>query len=375
MLEAESVWIKTGLLARLNFPGLRKQIQFEKPVIYFQKGSKGSWNWLSAKTKSSRSISLSKSASASLSFGEGKLRYKDASSEPAFAMEYDFSSADFGYKPGAALDGEIKIKGNKKIPENYILGFTYQAQDDSLVFQLTSSDNKIEFHGTVQNFSGDFYTQFSTKIHLKEMKLVSPHDIGFAGLVTVQAEGASQGSHPKTFLRYLSLTGALDIRHGTLLRANILAQILHSLKPVASLALPKIEGGLPADYQGLIKGADTAFQVLQTHVEVSDGLLRFEALRVKHPEYYLEGEGSYDMPNGKMDFRARFVTLENLTSWFIKENQAFKSFENESGRLVLPFLYRGLNPDIELEMDWDQISSIVKNKQIKEKAEMQKVKS
>ncbi len=369
MLEAERVWIKTGFLGRLNFLGLRRKIHFENPVLYLQKGSTDTWNWLPAKSKESNSIDAAKARQESLSFEKGKLRYKDASAEPAVEREFDFLSAQFSYKPGGNLTGALKILESPKKSAVFLFGFTYEPQEDSLTFQVSSSDNKMALNGTVRDFSSDFYSQFSTKIRLKQLKLLSPEDMGFAGFLTVQAEGASQGSHPKSFFRHLSLNGAFDIRHGTLLRENIIAQILRSLKPVASLTLPAGTNGLTPDYQGLIKGADTAFQVFQTRVEVSEGLFHFDGMRVKHPEYYLEGEGTYDIPNGKMDFRSRFVPLENFSSWFVKENPAFKAFQNEKGRLVFPFLYRGLTPDIELEMDWDQISAIVKDKQIKEAAE------
>lgn len=369
MLEAEQVAVKTGLFARLNFKGLRRKIHFEKPVLYFRKEKSGHWNWITSSKAQPAGISV-KSKPASLSFSEGKLRYQDNSFEPAFETEVIFSSAEFFYKPGETLNGAVRFTGTRKIPGTYLFGFTYNPEKDSFVFQLNSVDTKVEVHGTVEDFSTSFYTKFSSKIHLKEMKLVSPKDIGFAGLLTLQAEGMSQGSHPQSFLKYLSLSGAFDIRHGTMLRNNILGQILRSLKPVASLALPAGQG-LPPDYKGLIRGADTAYEVLQTRIQVTDGLLYLDEVRIKHPEYYVEGEGSYDIPNGKMDFRARFAALEDLSAWFISKNKAFKAFENESGRLVLPFLYRGLTPDIELEMDWDQISAIVKDKELKEAAQKQ----
>lgn len=373
LLEAESLWIKTGLFARLNFLNLRRKIHFEKAVLHLEKGTGGTWNWLSRE----RSDPIPEDATHqpySLVFGEGKISYTDASFEPVFKTDFDFSSAEFSYHPSAVLNGAVRITGSKKLPGVLLLGFTYEPKDDSLTFQLTSPDKKVDANGSVQNFSGDFYPQFSLKFNYKDMMMISKKGVGFAGLGTIQAEGSSKGSHPKSFFRHMTLKGALDVRHGTLLRTNLLSQILGSLKPVASLQLAVKDGQAP-DYKGMIRAADTEFGVLQTRLQVSQGLLYLDELRIQHPEYYVEGEGTYDIPNGKIDFRARYVALENLSGWFVKQNQAFKAFQNDaSGRLVMPFLYRGLAPDIELDMDWDRVSADVKIKEAKQAAEKQEAK-
>ncbi len=352
LLKADRVRVRLSWKFLLKGEIHPESWSLERAVIRVSKNSGNEWNWhlpASAGFSEFPNVELSRS----------EIYFSDRSQTPAFEFRFPVSSARIRKPdPQSPRQGHAFFKLFEASQMSFQLGFSYDSAQDRAEFKLNSADGRLELSGNIREPAGSFLIYFKAAAHQEDIRFLLPSTSGIQGVLTLEAEGASQGTHPVLLRRFLSLEGALDVRRGSFATRNLLADILGSLRPAVSF-----QAGTGRDFKGLLGlSAVTAFDMLQISGKVSQEQFFADHFAMKHPSYFIEGEGKLGMSDGFLDLRARLICMKDLSSWLVAQDPAFKPFQNEIGRTVIPFLYRGLLPDVTVEADWDMLAMIEKNK-------------
>lgn len=336
---------------------------FENAVLQVSRSGER-WNW-HLPTMPARAHDAFHFDFSNVEFSDVQIHHKDVSAEPPFDISFTVSSARVKWPGGESpLQGHAVLKFKQTAQMPFQLGFTYTQSQDHLVFDLSSVDDRFDMDGEVDQFSAGFYSKFRLQVKRFDSRFLLPSYAGVRGLLTLSLEGSSQGTHPELLKRFLGLEGALDIREGTFSSRNLLVEVLDTLKPVTS-----VQALLDKDFKGLLSKDQTPFDILQISLNIAQGQLYIDSLMLKQASFLLEGEGKVGVNDGLMDLRARLVCLEDLSGWMVQQNNEFKALQNEQGRIVVPFLYRGLLPDLSPEADWDILGAVLNQIPVPQTAE------
>lgn len=345
-LRAEEVTARIsvyGFLVRRRMEVLHWMIR--GAVLHLEKNKEGSWNWKDFPSTGRAPVDLR----------EFLIKYRDGSASPAFSQTVKVASAVIRNSP---LPGSsCRITGNfSLLPGNALFRFdaSYTSGEDSLVFDAKSAGGGLDFYGEARELTRGFFVKFHLGAHHQELENLVP---GMRGKLTAQIDGTAHGSHPSSLRRYLRGEGAFDIRSGVFLPRNLIGEILRTIRPADSAS------GLPAsEYRALLTGRGTPFEMVQGRFQAVDGKVFFSDVRIKHADFMFEGEGSVGLEDLFLDLRARMVGLEKFSAWIVQRSPDYKPFLNAQGRLVVPFLYRGLLPDVSPEADWDKAARLMEVK-------------
>ena len=169
-------------------------------------------------------------------------------------------------------------------------------------------------------------------------KTEAPFTGSLDGIVEIQGAGKNPAEIQKSLLG----RGGFDLQNGVILNFNLAHFLLKriTLLPVLSEILNKI---LPPSFQTTLNNPQTSFELIEAHFQVQGGEIRFSSVMLKNPHYLVEGEGKFDL-EGNVDFKARLILLEDLSGYLIGRVQELRFFANSQGRVVIPFVYRGVWP-------------------------------
>jgi len=171
---------------------------------------------------------------------------------------------------------------------------------------------------------------------------------------TAEIQGIVEGSNPGEWFTSLAAKGAVDLRAGAFKPANLIREALQ-----ASLEVMAGEEGAAQDWDttGLksLESEESVFDLAQANIEIFHERIFIREGLLKHEDYLMEMEGSYDMARREADFKAKLVFLENASASLVERHPILGNLLNEHGRLVIPLRYTGLLPHGVVKPDADYL--------------------
>ena len=169
-------------------------------------------------------------------------------------------------------------------------------------------------------------------------KSEAPFTGSLDGIMEIQGAGKNPAEIQKSLLG----RGGFDLQNGVILNFNLAHFLLKriTLLPVLGEILNEL---LPPSFQAALNSPRTSFELIEAHFQVQGGEIQFSSVMLKNPHYLVEGEGKFDL-EGNVDFKARLILLEDLSGYLIGRVRELRFFANSQGRVVIPFVYRGVWP-------------------------------
>ena len=158
------------------------------------------------------------------------------------------------------------------------------------------------------------------------------------GVVEIQGAGKNSAEIQKSLFG----KGGFDLQNGVILHFNLANFLLRRITLVPGLS-EILNDILPPSFQTALNNPQTAFELIEAHFKVEGEEIQFSSVMLKSSQYLVEGEGKFDL-EGNVDFKARLILLEDLSGYLIGRVRELRFFANSQGRVVIPFVYRGVWP-------------------------------
>ncbi len=158
------------------------------------------------------------------------------------------------------------------------------------------------------------------------------------GFLQIQGSGKTD----KEIQRSLVGQGRFEIANGTLLDFNIVQYLLKQITILPALG-EVLQQIFPPEFQSALNSSTTSFELLEINFSLQGNQITIPSLLLKSAEYAIEAEGSFDLDHN-VNFKARLILLENLSKYLIQRVRELELVANDQGRIVIPFLYRGVWP-------------------------------
>ena len=107
----------------------------------------------------------------------------------------------------------------------------------------------------------------------------------------------------------------------------------------------------------MLKDRDTPFQSLQATCDVQAGLAKMSGFQLIHPNYQLTGQGTYGVPDRRMDSSMQLLLSPAISAYLIKKIHEMQFIADRNGRVVIPFRMGGVFPNIAIQPDLSYVTS------------------
>ncbi len=250
----------------------------------------------------------------------------------------------------------IKVSGNfiggpegerLKIP--VIFDGEYVPAQDAASFNIKlGSDQEIEFDGEAIAVTSEM--GFRGKLAVRKLALEKWSDGGsgtqnefIRGILTADLELDGKGYHAESLKRYLGAAGSLDIREGSLDGVNFVKDILGQMTPIKGFD-GILKEPLEDDFRALLDRPDTPFNIMKANIQFVRGRFIADEIVVQNPNFVIQADGSFSAIERDVDFRAKLVLMPKFSSFLAERGKSLLLMQNKEGRVVIPFIYRGLLP-------------------------------
>ena len=175
------------------------------------------------------------------------------------------------------------------------------------------------------------------------------------GMVSGVWEGRLGTLDPDGIARSASGTGRLQVADPVLKNLNVLRTIFEKFSIIPGL-IQTLESRLPPDYQAKFEAADTTFAPIDLSVQLDQGWLQFDDLRVASDAFQLTGAGRIGL-DGALDIRSRLRIDRPLSEALIRSVEELRALAAPSGELELPVAIAGRTSRVALLPDLNEIGS------------------
>lgn len=160
---------------------------------------------------------------------------------------------------------------------------------------------------------------------------------------------AGSGSQWARIQQTLSGKGTVAVLDGALRRVNLAEEVLRGLTSIPGLTalLPE---QVRARYPKLFGAADTEFKSLRGDLQITEGRIQLERLRLDADDFGIRGRGVVGLDRS-IDVQATFVASEALTRDLLRSVREARVLVNAESRLEVPFGVRGVLPAIRPAVD------------------------
>ncbi len=330
-LKAREAFAGAGLTKR----GLSlRHFVFYDPQIFVLRGPDGRWNF------------AGKIPQVPLYFrGQTGLHYEDQS-KGAEPFRGDFVAGSLKIIP--SRNGSpwlLRLASNLPPFDRLSAEAEYAPADDHA--QIAVKSNQLQITAEAENLNANPRWVFKLESRFNGVPPLHGLQGGLVpdGKYRISLEGRGEGTHPQMALMGLHAEGAVDIREGHWRGRNLLQEVLRSITPLPGLEPLSELGAAEREAVFPLGEPDLPFEILQAEIRVRSGRLWIERLTLKHSHYLIQADGSVNLTERDMEFRMKVVLLEALSKRLIEKAPRIKRLENEEGRIIIPFVYRGLYPE------------------------------
>ncbi|HTL48732.1 MAG TPA: AsmA-like C-terminal region-containing protein [Verrucomicrobiae bacterium] len=245
--------------------------------------------------------------------------------------------------------------------QTYSLQGVYQPAEDSFSAAMSDADETLMFEGEIKPFLRG-KPQFEGEIESsgisfqRVMELLGIENDYLEGEMTAHLEGRSPLTKLSEVLPESALKGAVDIRKGRFIEKNIVRESLALALDAAGGKRKSPEFNLLV-FATVLEEKKLPFDIAQANIEVVQGQAFVRDAMVKHESYAIEAEGKVSLADHQLDMQGKIVLMEKLTQMVLDEFPSLGGLVNEHGRMVLPFMYRGLLPNANLKIDSDYVEA------------------
>ncbi|MDP3921372.1 MAG: AsmA family protein [Candidatus Omnitrophota bacterium] len=366
--KSDEILLKTGsATAGFNLRGLlNKEVsipffELHRPEIYIRKSRTGQWNWQPKQPGAEPGLSSAWVVFiSSVRVHEGKLHYQDESYQMPFVIQVDhieFTMRQQSFGAPLRMNGSAGLFGSRQ--PNLNIDGVYDHAIGILVFKAVYGPDKVVLEGEISNLASQPQFKGNLNVHQLDLESVTPAEMKdreyLTGILTAKLEGSAEGTHPDMLKRTLAMQGAVDVRNGAFKNINFISRVLSQLTPIPGLGQILLER-VPEELTPVMQGEDTPFELLKANFQILQSRAFLTGLQVKHEHYMMEADGSAGLLQQDVDFRAKLVMLEYLSQFLLKKVKELAVVKNQQGRIVLPFVYRGLLPNATVQPDLNYLS-------------------
>lgn len=338
-----------------------RKLLLEETVLRVTRGKDGVWNFKAAQDSLQKAISINFQPLL-LTLKDGKLEYRDDSASPLFLFNLDFEASVQSTSEGVKVHLQAGLPASTGIFSQMFLEADYDPGRQSALFELKPADTSWNLQGEVRlAANGDSRFKVTVETRGLDLTKLFPEDSrareSISGLLTARLEGYGEGSHPEQIKRTLVMNGAIDLREGSFHHLNFLKETLSGLSPMPAFS-EILKAKLPGSAGELFRGEDLPFEMLRADIHAAQGTLTFqEALASQEASYLMEGEGNWAVLEHTVDFSGKLVLLEEFSRALTVEAKEFIPLRNSTGRIMIPFKYRGVLPGASIYPDLNYVAS------------------
>ena len=181
-----------------------------------------------------------------------------------------------------------------------------------------------------------------------------PWEPQLRGRLQVALEGRVPTLEPTALTRSVSGRGRLALTEPVIVNLNVLRAALGQLSMIPGL-VPMLEERLPPEYQEQLAAKDTVLSVIEISVQLEEGWLRFDDLRVSSETFQLIGAGRVGL-DGTVLVRAILQVNPTLSAAIISRVHQLRALANLQGAIELPVTVEGRAPRVAVLPDLNAIA-------------------
>ena len=241
--------------------------------------------------------------------------------------------------------------------QDFAVRGVYDLNEETFALQASYADQTWLAEGLIRDPGGHAVFEGNFEVSLEDasgfMQRMAPVLPPVKGALNLETEGRIPLSRPMSF-EGVALQGAVDVRKGHWKGANPVAGALELLLHLAGD--PRKASDLASlIYPELLDSSDLPFENFQAGIEVIRGALFLQDVLVKHPQFMIQADGPVRFQQREVDLRGQMVFMESLSRSLTTEFPFLEPLLNEKGRMILPFVCRGLLPNSHFEFDSDYV--------------------
>jgi len=343
-------------------PLLRKDVQvasivLERPRIHVARDANGRINLLGlaavgAPAASGRTARVGEAAVsfniASLRIEDGVLHWTDAFTKPPadlWIKKLDVAVRNIA--PGRPMDLDVKGSLAAEVPNLRVRGrFTPPSG---------TQPGSVE-HGTL--------TIESLPLE-RLLPSAPPGEPQLQGKLTLTVQGGAKTLEPSEVARSISGTGTLKLDEPKVVNLNVLRVVFERISMLPGL-VQTLEARLPPAYQAKLTATDTILKPIALSVQVEDGTLRFDDLRVRTETFGLNGTGRVDLDGTVgphtfltvgVNIRATLVIDPALSAALIEGVKELQALTNADGEMEIPLAIQGQAPQVAVLPDLNYLAT------------------
>ncbi len=364
LLKANQLTIRMNWIRFLQRSILIQSVSAERPEIFLFREKDGSWAWPrsmlpKAKTPDQdhgkRTPWATEFESPRVQIQEGTVHFHDESFNPPFSLDAEQVTVSVARSKSIALiqaDIAASLYGAAK--SNTFLTLHFDPSEDQLNFKLHYARDIFNADGQIRSVSKTPRIEIRMAWRgLDLLSIVPPERKNkpyITGQFNAEMEGVGTGWTWHSLKQSFAGKGVVEIRLGSFVNVNLLKELLRSMAELPQLkSLRRFE--IPQDFISPLEGHDTPFDVLQGVLRGGQGEIEVSELRLKQPQYLVEGSGNYSFSEKTGRFNAKLVILEELSQFLLERTDALEAIKNPQGRLVIPVTYEGILPDAAVKPD------------------------
>ena len=391
LLQSDQVQIDADLTSLWRKHFRMSQIVIQGPEVFLKRSREGLWNWQAVKepaipsapaSSQSGPIPVAEASEGPESvplkaqgpvaqgwkFGIGKVlvrnatfHFTDGTVVPAYSLDIKKLGAEiaqisdrdaFHFTAGGTVfdskNQNLKMEGDLDLASQSLdLLLHYGPEKAMFKGRLKVVDTLPQFEGTLE-------------IRALDMESVIPEVYKkgdyVTGSLSAKAKLSFEGANPSMIQRTLKGQGTIGIMDGALKNRNLIKEVFDRLSPV--LAITSALGGeLPPEMGEMLADRDTPFQSLQVAFGVQEGTMRVSEFRLMHPNYQLSGQGSYGIPDKRVDGSMQLLLSQSISAYLMKKIREMEFIADKNGQIMIPFRYSGVFPNAAVQPDLPYLGS------------------
>lgn len=397
ILEADQVRIDLDLTSVWQKHFNMSQALIQSPEIFLKRNSGGLWNWQfsegakaaapAAPAPAPSQVGFIPTAEASegtetislanirdiaqgwefeigkISVRDGTVHFTDESVAPAFHLEITHLDADVRQKsPAGVFHFTAGASVLNAAERNLELEGDVDFEAKSLTLVLRYGPEKIKFQGVLKLIKSLPLFEGDLEVRDLDIEPVVPEVYKSGNYVTgrlsMKSRVSFEGANPESIQRSLVGQGTIEIKEGAFRNRNLVREVFDKLSSVISVT-SALGAELPPELNEMLKGRDTPFDSLQLVYAVQSGVFKLSELRLAHPHYQLTGQGKYGLLDKRVEGTMQLLLSKAISGYMIKKIHELAYLSDATEKIMIPFRYSGVIPEVSVQPDLPYIASRV----------------
>lgn len=253
--------------------------------------------------------------------------------------------------PGAEHVINASLSGFKPDSnEDFFAVAFYDVKNDQAELKMSTGQETLMFEGVLANVSKTPEIRGLIEVLSYPLEGQALHDqMNLSGSLTGEFRISCEGRSFADWRSSLTVQGTMDVRDGVWSGRNLL---LETIAPAAESAAAESVLQQPP-YEKMFEKERLPFERFFIDFQVLDQELLVSEFQVFGSGYVIELQGNFDRQSREADFSGYSVLLENTAKDTVLRLPPLQERLNSQGRLVVPFIYRGIEPFAEVKPDLD----------------------